>query len=353
MTDVIVVGAGLAGLAAAYETQRAGASVLVLESERRAGGVVATEAADGWVVEGGPDSFLAAGGAVATLAAELGIFDRILDQSAHGSALWTGAAFETLPEGDAAALLGIQAKPEDIEAGHRTFAAGMGELTGALLAAVQPALRLGVGVSGIFPSNRGFRLSTTGGSVVTGDAVILALPAWRAAQLLRGLAPDAADALNAIRYVPSTTVSLGYRAAQIGCPLQGTGFVVKQDAGVPLRACTYASVKFAGRAPAGHVLLRAFLAPVSAPPAAVARDALVSLLRISGEPVLTRTYEWPRGIPVYAPNHAARLAEVRRRLGGLGSLVLAGAGYDGAGVGACLKSGREAARGVLRMSNVQ
>ena len=354
MTDVIVVGAGLAGLAAAYEARRAGAGVLVLEGERRAGGVVVTEAvADGWVVEGGPDSFLAADGTVAALAAELGIADRILEQSAHGSALWTGTELKVLSEGEAAELLGIQAKPEDMHAGHRTVAGGMGELTDALLAEVGPALRFGLGVSGIAPANRGFRLSTTGGSVVTGDAVILALPAWRAAQLLRGVAAEAADVLNAIRYVPSTTVSLGYRAAQIGCPLQGTGFVVQTEAGIPLRACTYASAKFAGRAPAGHVLLRAFLAPVSLPAAAVARDALASILRISGQPLWTRTYAWPRGIPFYAPDHQTRLSAARRRLAGLGNLVLAGAGYDGAGVGACVKSGREAAQEIIKMSNVQ
>src|SRR5207249_12114340 len=34
-----------------------------------------------------------------------------------------------------------------------------------------------------------------------------------------------------------------------------------------LRACTYASAKFPGRAPAGHVLLRAFLAPGDGDPA--------------------------------------------------------------------------------------
>jgi oxygen-dependent protoporphyrinogen oxidase len=354
MTDAIVVGAGLAGLAAAYEARRAGAGVLVLEGERRAGGVVVTEAvAEGWVVEGGPDSFLAADGTVLALAAELGIAGRILQQSAHGSALWTGTELKALSEGEAAALLGIQAKPEDMNAGHRTFAGGMGELIDALAAEVRPALRFGVGVSGIAPANGGFRLSTTGGAVLTAETVILALPSWRAAQLLGALAPDAANTLAAIRYFPSTTVSLGYRADQIGAPLQGTGFVVKAEAGIPLRACTYASAKFAGRAPAGHALLRAFLAPVSAPAATVARDTLASILRISGEPLWTRSYEWPRGIPFYAPDHQTRLSEARRRLAGLGNLALAGAGYDGAGVGACLRSGMEAARGVLQMSNVQ
>ncbi len=39
---VAVVGGGIAGLCAAYELVRAGAEVVVLESTRRAGGVMAT-----------------------------------------------------------------------------------------------------------------------------------------------------------------------------------------------------------------------------------------------------------------------------------------------------------------------
>ncbi len=40
--DVIVVGAGLAGLTAAYELQRAGRHVVVLEARERLGGRVFT-----------------------------------------------------------------------------------------------------------------------------------------------------------------------------------------------------------------------------------------------------------------------------------------------------------------------
>jgi protoporphyrinogen oxidase len=345
-----VVGAGLAGLAAAYEARRAGAGVVLLESERRPGGVVVTETVgDGWLVEGGPDSFLAADGTVGALAAELGIAGRIIRQSAHGSSLWDGKALATLPLGEAAALLGIQAKPEDLNAGHSSFAGGMAELVGGLAAAVRPALRLGLGVSGISLADGGFRLSITGGSVVMAAALLLALPAWRAAQLLRSVAPAVAETLAAVRYFPSLTVSLAYRAEQVGKPLEGTGFVAKPDTRAPLRACTYASVKFAGRAPAGQVLLRAFLSPVSEEPAAVATQALAPILRIKGEPAWSRTYEWPRGIPFYGMDHAVRIGEVRRRLAGLRTLALAGAGYDGAGVGACLKSGREAMRQLLKV----
>ena len=88
---VVVVGAGIAGLSAAHDLIKAGADVIVLESEARAGGVIGTERPDNrWIVEGGPDSFLAADQDIPRLAGELGIPDRIVRQAAHGFALWTG-----------------------------------------------------------------------------------------------------------------------------------------------------------------------------------------------------------------------------------------------------------------------
>src|SRR5712692_8019857 len=105
---VAVVGAGLSGLSAAWELSRAGANVVLLEAERHPGGVIVTERHDGFVVEGGPDGFLAAEPDLPDLARALGIGDRLVDQQAAGSTLWTGRRLDRLAEGRAAELLGIQ-----------------------------------------------------------------------------------------------------------------------------------------------------------------------------------------------------------------------------------------------------
>ncbi len=52
----VVVGAGLSGLAAAWTLSEAGADVLLLESTDRPGGVVRTEAKDGFLLELGPNT---------------------------------------------------------------------------------------------------------------------------------------------------------------------------------------------------------------------------------------------------------------------------------------------------------
>src|SRR5688572_24853041 len=76
--DVVVIGAGISGLAAAYELQRRGATVRIVESSDRAGGVIDTERRDGWVIDGGPDSILVQKPAAVALCRELGIADRLI-----------------------------------------------------------------------------------------------------------------------------------------------------------------------------------------------------------------------------------------------------------------------------------
>ena len=61
MAAVAVVGAGIAGLTAAYRLKRRGIRVVVYEATERAGGVIRTERRDGYLAELGPNSMAAAG----------------------------------------------------------------------------------------------------------------------------------------------------------------------------------------------------------------------------------------------------------------------------------------------------
>lgn len=81
MTDLVVVGAGVAGLSAAWHAQRIqpSARITVLEASRRAGGLVETERTpEGFLLEHGPDSLMIAKPAGMRVAAELGIDDDVV-----------------------------------------------------------------------------------------------------------------------------------------------------------------------------------------------------------------------------------------------------------------------------------
>jgi protoporphyrinogen/coproporphyrinogen III oxidase len=76
--DVVIVGAGVAGLSAAYELQQRGLSFVILERGSRAGGVILSERVDGYTIDGGPDSLLTQKPAAIKLCEELGIGDRLV-----------------------------------------------------------------------------------------------------------------------------------------------------------------------------------------------------------------------------------------------------------------------------------
>jgi protoporphyrinogen/coproporphyrinogen III oxidase len=82
VTSVVVVGAGLSGLAAAYRLQRAGATVTVLESASLPGGRVQTERHGDYIVDTGPDALTAGYTSYLGLVQDLGLGDRLVDTSA-------------------------------------------------------------------------------------------------------------------------------------------------------------------------------------------------------------------------------------------------------------------------------
>jgi oxygen-dependent protoporphyrinogen oxidase len=76
--DVLVVGGGIAGLAAALRLAEAGRRVALVEASDRLGGKIQTETVDGFVVEAGPDSFIATRPAATRLCLHLGLHDELL-----------------------------------------------------------------------------------------------------------------------------------------------------------------------------------------------------------------------------------------------------------------------------------
>lgn len=98
----VVVGGGISGLAAALHLRgRTTGSVILLEAEPRLGGKIQTEQYEGFVVEGGPDSFLRSKPRGIGLATELGLADHMqgVREETRRTFVMHDGALAPLPEG--------------------------------------------------------------------------------------------------------------------------------------------------------------------------------------------------------------------------------------------------------------
>ena len=205
-------------------------------------------------------------------------------------------------------------------------------------------------------SERGFNLKTNAEETIHADAIVLAVPAHVAAQLLKNLNAELASQLNRINYASTATINLAYRRDAIRHPLDGFGFVVPFVEKRSLIACTFSSVKFPGRAPDGHVLLRAFVGGALQPDVFALDESemlrrvntdLRELLGITSEPLFTRVSKWERSMPQYEVGHLDRVAAIESELAQLPNLQLAGNAYRGAGIPDCIRSGENAAEKLI------
>ena len=194
------------------------------------------------------------------------------------------------------------------------------------------------------------------GQTIQADAICIALPAYAAAKLLRDTDTQLAADLDAIPYASTATVNLAYRRADIPHPLDGFGFVVPFIERRTILACTFSSVKFAGRAPEDGALLRAFVGGALQPEmfaldqeamTAAVRDDLRALLGIEKPPLFTHIEKWPRSMAQYYLGHMERIERINQRLRTLPGLQLAGNAYTGAGLPDCIRSGETAAENIL------
>jgi oxygen-dependent protoporphyrinogen oxidase len=234
---------------------------------------------------------------------------------------------------------------------------GLGELVEALVASLPAqSLRARAPVRAIDRAPRAFRVSLQGGDSVLTSAVIVAIPGPRAAPLLEPLAADVAAFLATIPFASTATVLLGYRREQVHHPLNGYGLVVPRAEGLRMPACSFFSTKFPGRAPEGHVLLRAFLGGVRDPDVLTFDDAglvetatqdLGPLLGLSGPPVFSRVFRWPGGTPQMEVGHFDRLHAAEARLSAIPGLFLAGSGLRGTGIPDVVADARRVAAAAL------
>jgi oxygen-dependent protoporphyrinogen oxidase len=189
------------------------------------------------------------------------------------------------------------------------------------------------------------------------DGLILALPAWASARLLRSLETPLADALASVPYSSSITVSLGYDRANLDSLPPGFGYLVPATEKRSMLACTFVHAKFAGRTPADKGVLRCFLGGSGNEHLLDESDAhltdivlreLSEILKLKAKPNFVRIRRSRQSMAQYAVGHLERMQIARDSVAAIPGFALAGNAYEGIGVPDCIRTGQQAAESVLR-----
>jgi len=205
-------------------------------------------------------------------------------------------------------------------------------------------------------------VALSSGETVAADAVILGVPAYVAADLMKDFRGDVAAELNEIPYNNSCVVALAYNKADVKHPLNATGFLVPSAEPLDISASTWVSTKWPHSAPDDKVLLRAF---VGRGPGrdwtkesdetilSAVKGALKQTMDLDAEPVLTRIFRWPKSMAVYRVGHLNRMDRVDQMMEQQPGVYLAGAAYRGVGLGDCVREGTQAAEKALKHLGVK
>lgn len=450
MPHITIIGGGIAGLATAFYLQeKSQFDYTFIESEPRFGGKIITDRADGFVIEGGPDSFITYKAGGMQLCRDLDLIERLIptnDDRRNIFVLKNGklVAFpggfrltvptefipfalsplispwgklrmgldlfipprtetgdesladfirrrlgeEALDKIGGPIMAGIYvADPEklslqstfpmfaEMEQEHgsliramraakkkrpsststnnqkapamfTSLQSGMYELVETMVDRLRGELRPGCTVTDLQHRAPGFEVALDSGQTLRTDGVVLAVPAFTAARLVRDFAPALAARLETIRYVSTATVSLGYNRADIlpHHDLNGFGFMVPKSEQRNILACTWSSTKFDYRAPADKALLRLFVGGnerehlVDLPDeemVAMVRHELADIMGFTAEPVIRRIFRWPKGNVQYDVGHLDRVADMESLADEIPGLYLVGSAFRGIGIPDC------------------
>lgn len=458
--NVVVIGGGISGLAAAYAlSQQADIRVTLYEASDRVGGVLHTETSDGWVIEHGPESFLTMKPRGIGLARELGleprfqttnpdnrgslivkngklypmpegltglipsqfgpmaktplvsplgklrmgmdfvipakkndtdeslgsfirrrlgsdIYDHLIEPlmagiySGNGDELSLQATFPQLRTAErehGGLIKGVLAQKKALKArpiGHQavmgflSFRSGIQELVDACAAAITTnggEIVTQAPVTSLHRTSSGFAFTTPAGELEA-DAIILAAPVHVQSALLREIAPQASAAMTGIPQVSSAVVMLGYEETSTTRAPGNYGYLSPRAEGRPVKAVTWMSSKWEGRAPDGHFLVRGFLGRAGDESVLSGSDTdLERLVRaeiaatsgITGEPVLRRVVRLNAASPQYLVGHLDRVAVIEEEIATIPGLEIAGNMLRGVGIPDAIAAGERASANVV------
>lgn len=324
MKRAVVVGAGVTGLAAAWQLSQSGFGISVLDRADRTGGRVGSAQFAGRLVDTGPDA-LGPDPALDELLDEIGMADQVeIPDPAQAFRLTAEGELEPFGVGGGAMFglsRGIFSLPARLEE---------------LLRESGVECRLGFMVEAIRERPGGVSL-VAGDSDEVFDLAVLATGAGAASRLLDG---EAAGRLAALRGLSVSLVHLAFPEAAIGIEMNGTGYLADPADGRLVTGCSWSSVKW-DRLAGDPQILRASIREagqgevIDLPDDQIVEKVLAELrpvMKIAGEPVASMVTRYPNALVVRDEEHEAAVAAAREILAATPRIWLVGADLDGPGI---------------------
>jgi len=241
------------------------------------------------------------------------------------------------------------------------FGGGNDRLPAALAEQLGRELRTSAPVQAIWQRGEWLELSLADAALsrIVARSVVLATPAFVAADLLARFEPAASAELRAIAYSPVIQIALAYPRNAIGAPLDGFGFLAARSEGLRILGCVWNSAMFPDRcAREEDVLLTVFLGGALDPGVLAASDdelvraAHADLRRAmkihDGMPRVIAGFRWAKAIPQYDVGHDRKLKTIADAVARIPHMHLCGSYLTSPSVPDCIKLAKSVAEGLGR-----
>ncbi len=234
-----------------------------------------------------------------------------------------------------------------------SFREGIQYLSDAVATSLGEIVKTGFAVTTVQKGRGGaYQVVCSDGTCFDADQVVVASPAFAAAEMLATLDNGISGVLKQIPYASMTVVCFGYSREQIKRSLDGFGYLIPKKEGRSTLGTLWDSSMFENRAAGNKVLLRSMMGGACFPEyvnlsddevVARVRQDLQMTMGIDSAPEFVRIFRHPQAIPQYTVGHGARLQKLAGMLKAHQGLILTGNSYRGIGLNDCVAAAERAA----------
>lgn len=317
MSQIVVIGAGITGLAACWELEQIGIDYTLIEVKPRLGGSIYTTRQNGFIFD-----------------------DAAFAHEKYSE--WPFLDALGLPEAETLRRVGIYRDGVLV-----AFRQGTDTLVEALSAKLKHTVMRRMAVSSIgFIDDQRLGICLENGLMLETKGAVVAVPARYAEHMLRSLSMDAASRLLDYEYDPTIRISLGYHRRDLVTfdldQVQGKA----AQAGNPFKFLQlYVHEELPERIPSEHVMLRAGLRLSDTVQPSDALNYVTEAIE-NPQPLAYSVGWWPEGDPLtrYLPEHATNMDALEMLLPP--NVVLVGSDYRARRLNEQIEQGKAAARKV-------